>query len=226
MSKIAIITDSTASIPQDLVEKHHITVIPQVLIWENKTYRDRIDIQPDEFYSRLKTAKVMPSTSQATPAAFHQLFQQLLEQENEILAILISNRLSGTLSSAYQAQMVVEKGNSYEELVAGYRPLASSSEGNLVLDRRVNNVRIYVVNLNASQPLQSSGEFHMRVVCFNVLSQAHSYNLSSSVTTLVLTAVLGDDEDAIVVPLIVGPSGSTVKLEVVVSSVVIEEVRV
>lgn len=129
-------------------------------------------------------------------------------------------------SSAYQAQMVVEKGNSYEELVAGYRPLASSSEGNLVLDRRVNNVRIYVVNLNASQPLQSSGEFHMRVVCFNVLSQAHSYNLSSSVTTLVLTAVLGDDEDAIVVPLIVGPSGSTVKLEVVVSSVVIEEVRV
>lgn len=104
MSKIAIITDSTASIPQDLVDKHHIIVAPQVLIWENKTYRDRIDIQPDEFYSRLKTAKVMPSTSQVTPATFHKLFEQLLEQDHQILAILISNRLSGTLSSAFQAQ--------------------------------------------------------------------------------------------------------------------------
>jgi DegV family protein with EDD domain len=104
MSKIAIITDSTASIPPDLVEKHHIIVAPQVLIWENKTYRDRIDIQPDEFYSRLKTAKVMPSTSQVTPATFHKLFEQLLEQDHQILTILISNRLSGTLSSAFQAQ--------------------------------------------------------------------------------------------------------------------------
>jgi len=129
-------------------------------------------------------------------------------------------------SSAYQARMVVEKGSEHEELVAGYRPLASSSAGGLVSDRRVNNVRVYVVNLNASQPLQSGGEFHMRVVCVNVSTWVHSYDLNASVTTLVLTAVLGWEEDIVVVPLTVGPSGSIVRLEVVVSSIRIEGVRV
>jgi hypothetical protein len=129
-------------------------------------------------------------------------------------------------SSAYQARMVVETGSEHEELFAGYRPLASSSAGGLVSDRRVNNIRIYVVNLNASQPLQSGGEFHVRVVCVNVSVRVHSYDLNASVTTLVVAAVLGGEEDAVVVPLTVGPSGSTVRLEVVVSSVRIEGVRV
>lgn len=129
-------------------------------------------------------------------------------------------------SSAYQAYMMVEAGSEHEELIAGYRPLTSSSEGDLVSDRRVNNVRVYLVNLNASQPLQSNGKFHVRVVCVNVSVWVHSYDLNASVTTLVITAVLGGEEDNVVVPLTIGPSGSTVRLEIVVSSVRIEGVRV
>ncbi len=129
-------------------------------------------------------------------------------------------------SSAYLARMVVEKGIEHEELVAGYRPLVSSSAGELISDRRVNNVRIYVVNLNASQPLQSRGEFYVRVFCNTVSAQVHSYDHNASVTTLVVTAVLGGEEDAIVVPLTVGPSGSTLRLEVIISRVRIEGVRI
>ncbi|HLA97585.1 MAG TPA: DegV family protein [Anaerolineales bacterium] len=104
MSKIAIVTDSTAYLPLDLVEKYEISVAPQVVIWGDKTYEDGVDIQPSEFYERLKTASVMPSTSQATIASFEKIFRRLLEEEHEILAILISDVLSGTINSAVQAR--------------------------------------------------------------------------------------------------------------------------
>jgi DegV family protein with EDD domain len=104
MAKVAVLTDSTAYIPSDLVKKHNIIVIPQVLIWENETFRDGIDIQPDQFYERLKKANSMPSTSQALPNDFVDHFNQLLDQGHEVLAVLISEKLSGTMSSAIQAK--------------------------------------------------------------------------------------------------------------------------
>ena len=64
--KVAIITDSTAYIPDDLIAKHNLTVLPLEVIWGEEIFKDGIDIQPSEFYTRLQTAKVMPSTSQVT----------------------------------------------------------------------------------------------------------------------------------------------------------------
>lgn len=104
MSKVAIVTDSTAYLPNELVEKYNIQIAPQVLIWEGKTYEDGIDIQPHEFYARLKTATVMPTTSQATMASFEKIFRKLLEEDVPILAVLISKELSGTIASAEQAR--------------------------------------------------------------------------------------------------------------------------
>ena len=66
MSKVAIVTDSTAYIPEDLIAAYHISVVPLVVIWGNETLRDNVDIHPAEFYTRLASAKEMPSTSQAT----------------------------------------------------------------------------------------------------------------------------------------------------------------
>ncbi|MFZ5808695.1 MAG: DegV family protein [Chloroflexota bacterium] len=104
MSKVALVTDSTAYIPADLVQQYHLTVAPQELIWGDKTYQDGVDIQPDEFYQRLKTATVMPTTSQVTIPNFKNIFQHLLDEGYDILAILISAKLSGTIDSAIQAK--------------------------------------------------------------------------------------------------------------------------
>jgi DegV family protein with EDD domain len=104
MSRIAIVTDSTAYIPKDLVEKYEIAVAPQISIWGETTYLDGIDIQPSEFYERLKTAKVMPTTSQATVAYFHKIFEPLVAEGRPIITITISEKLSGTLQSARQAK--------------------------------------------------------------------------------------------------------------------------
>jgi DegV family protein with EDD domain len=103
MSKVALITDSTTYLPDEFIQKYNITVAPQVLIWGDKTYEDGVDIQPEEFYRRLKGAPVMPSTSQVTIPNFQKIFQKHLDDGHDILAILLSEKLSGTIDSAVQA---------------------------------------------------------------------------------------------------------------------------
>ena len=102
MPKIAFVTDSTAYIPNDLVKKYGIIVVPQVLIWGDQTYQDGVDIQPEEFYIRLKTTKVMPTTSQVSVVTMQNTFQGLVDKGHEVLGVFISARLSGTLQSAAQ----------------------------------------------------------------------------------------------------------------------------
>jgi len=104
MAKIALVTDSTAYIPTDLVKKHNITVIPQILVWGEQTYQDGVDIQPDEFYTRLKTSKTMPTTSQASVVTMQATFQNLVDKSYEVLGVFISGKLSGTLQSANQGR--------------------------------------------------------------------------------------------------------------------------
>lgn len=104
MPDFAIVTDSTAYIPQDLIDKFDIKVAPQVLIWGETSYLDGVDIQPDEFYQRLKESDIHPTTSQATVASFHSIFEPIVTQGIPILTIVISEKLSGTLQSAKQAK--------------------------------------------------------------------------------------------------------------------------
>ena len=107
MSKVAIITDSSPYIPQDLVNDHNIHVIPLLVIWGEDTLKDGVDIVPGEFYNRLENAEIMPSTSQPPVPVFEKAFRELHNQGYEILAIFISDKLSGTISSATQAKKLI-----------------------------------------------------------------------------------------------------------------------
>ncbi len=101
---VAFVTDSTAYIPTDLVKQYAITVAPQVLIWGDETFRDGVDIQSDEFYARLKTSKIMPTTSQVSVVTMQGIFEDLVGKGFEVLGVFISEKLSGTMQSAIQAR--------------------------------------------------------------------------------------------------------------------------
>lgn len=101
---VAIVTDSTCNIPAEMVTANKVHVLPLQVIWSGKIYRDGIDITTEAFYDRLKSDKDSPTTSQATPAAFSELYRTLLVQGYDILSIHISSKLSGTLDSAIQAK--------------------------------------------------------------------------------------------------------------------------
>lgn len=101
---IAFVTDSTAYIPDDLVKQYAITVAPQMLIWGDETFRDGVDIQPDQFYARLKNTKVMPTTAQVPVMTMQEIFQRLVDQGHDVLGTFISAKLSGTMQSCLQAR--------------------------------------------------------------------------------------------------------------------------
>jgi len=104
MSNVAIVTDSTSTIPAEMLNKYNITVAPQVVIWGEQVMRDGIDIHPTAFYERLASDPVQPTTSQCTIATFKDIYMDLQRKgHSEILCILISSKLSGTISSAQQA---------------------------------------------------------------------------------------------------------------------------
>jgi DegV family protein with EDD domain len=107
MSKVVIVTDSTVNLPESYIKEYDIRVVPQILIWGDKTYEDGVDIQANEFYRRLKTAEVMPSSSQVSPETFKNIFSDLLAQDYEILAVVVSAKLSGTINSVTQAMQAL-----------------------------------------------------------------------------------------------------------------------
>jgi DegV family protein with EDD domain len=109
MSKVALVTDSTAYLPPALVEKYSISIAPLILIWGDQTFHDGEDILPEEFYHRLANTKVMPTTSQAAIVTMKAAFEKLLAQGYDVLGIFISSKLSGTMSSAMQAREMLPK---------------------------------------------------------------------------------------------------------------------
>lgn len=104
MSKVAIVTDSTAYIPSDMLKGLPVSILPLHLIWGSHIFLDGVDIQPVEFYRRLQVSKETPSTSQVTPMTFRDQYQSLLNQDYQIFSIHISSKLSGTIDSAIQAR--------------------------------------------------------------------------------------------------------------------------
>lgn len=132
MSDIAIITDSLASIPDNLLKQYGIDVARQVLIWGEETLLDGVDITAQQFYERLATDEVIPTTSQATAAAFMKLYEPHVAKGTPILVIVVSDVLSGTIQSAEQAKRnfpdaVIEIVDSQSVSMAqGYQVLAAA----------------------------------------------------------------------------------------------------
>jgi DegV family protein with EDD domain len=101
--RVAVVTDSTAYLPPELVKKYDIHVVPQVLMLDGKTWRDGVDIDPPAFYELLRSSSSFPTTSQASRVDFQNLFTELSQQVEGIAAILVSADISGTVDSARAA---------------------------------------------------------------------------------------------------------------------------
>jgi len=98
--KVAIITDSSACIPRELVEKYSIQLVPMNVIFGDKTYQDGIDITPSEFYTLLRQAKELPATSHSSPGAHLEAYRRASLRADNILCITLSSKFSGQFNSA------------------------------------------------------------------------------------------------------------------------------
>ncbi len=106
-ARIAIVTDSTAYLPPELLEQYNIHMAPQTLILGEKTYYDGVDISANAFYELLKTSKIAATTSQITVNEFKEAFEKAGAGKDGIVVIVVSHDLSGTYNSAVQAKAML-----------------------------------------------------------------------------------------------------------------------
>ena len=108
MNNIKIICDTMNDVPQDIVDKYDIDVLPATIIFEEKEYKAGVDLSGDEFYKMLRESKDMPKTSQITYATFTEVFNKYLSEGKKVLYLAGSSAGSGTYQSAMLAKNDIE----------------------------------------------------------------------------------------------------------------------
>jgi DegV family protein with EDD domain len=100
---VKIVTDSVADLPPQVARELGITVVPLVLRFGAETYRDGVDLTPDQFYEKLKISKAFPATSVPPPDAYAEAYDRLAEKADSIVVVAVSSRLSATHEVALQS---------------------------------------------------------------------------------------------------------------------------
>ncbi len=164
LPEIAIVTDSTADLPDEVITEHRIEVVPlKIKIGNDEFYREGVDITKDEFWNKITTENVYPKTSQPSPAEFKSMYEKLLNKGyKKIYSIHISGKLSGTQHAARVGRgmlkdrasdiIIVDSkavaftlGNQVEQIAKMFRANKTEEEVMASIDELQKNDRIYCV---------------------------------------------------------------------------------
>jgi DegV family protein with EDD domain len=183
---LRILTDSTCDLPQDLVDKYHIKVLPLYIHIGRKSYLDGVDMSRQEFYSGLPSFKDFPTTAAPSPFLFHQAYQELTDQgATEILSIHISESLSAVVDVARVAARnftavpvtvfdsgQLSLGAGYIVLAAAKAALAGATSTEVLPDLLALTQRTYVfAALDTLEYLKRSGRMHFALATIGSLLQ-------------------------------------------------------
>jgi DegV family protein with EDD domain len=97
---VAVVTDSTSDIEPAKARANGISVVPLFVVFGDRSYKDYVELSREEFYQKLQSEKVLPITSQPTAAMFEEAFAPLVDAGDDVLCIVISSQLSGTMNAA------------------------------------------------------------------------------------------------------------------------------
>jgi DegV family protein with EDD domain len=164
MRQVAIVTDTTACVPQEQVTKYDIVVVPVPLIINEKTYRDGIDITPTEFYELLRKAKKLPTTSASSPDPYLEAFRNASRKAKNVLCLTEPSKFSAMYNSARTAAEIAKNAlkNVYIEVIecttaaAGQGLVALAAARAAALEKPLNEVKkiaysvMWKVNLYAT----------------------------------------------------------------------------
>ncbi len=131
---IAIVTDSTADIPVDIAERYHISVMPNLIVIDGKSYEDNVEISREEFYRRLPGMKNLPTTATASSGSYLALYEKLFSQGfSHIISIHPPASLSGIFNAASVAAQafddrvrVIDSGQ--VTMALGFQALAAAED--------------------------------------------------------------------------------------------------
>lgn len=107
--KIALVTDSTCDLAQGLIDNYQVNMLPVNINFGENHYLDKITIQPEQFYTLLKENTDYPKSSQVNEKTFTNLYSHLASHYDSIIAIQLSDKLSGTFNSSQKASLAIGK---------------------------------------------------------------------------------------------------------------------
>jgi DegV family protein with EDD domain len=107
--KIALVTDSTCDLAQDIIDNYQINILPVNINFGENHYLDKITIQPEQFYTLLEENKDYPKSSQVNEKAFTNLYSHLASHYDSVIAIHLSDKLSGTFGSSQKAAQAISR---------------------------------------------------------------------------------------------------------------------
>jgi len=107
--KIALVTDSTSDLSDEIMEKYQIYMVPLNVHFGETQYLDKVTLQPDQFYKLVQTEKNSPSTSQPNETSFLNLYSHLASHYDSIIAVHVSETFSGTIRNSRNAAKRISK---------------------------------------------------------------------------------------------------------------------
>ncbi|MFX3673398.1 MAG: DegV family protein [Paenisporosarcina sp.] len=102
-SKIAWVTDSTATLSPEFIKKNHIFVVPLFVIFGDTAYKENVEISSEAFYKKLASSKELPKTSQPSPGEMLELFNDIKDKYEHVIAIHATSALTGAYNGAKMA---------------------------------------------------------------------------------------------------------------------------
>ena len=139
ISKIVLVADSTCDLPEELIKKHNIGIVPIAVQIDEQSFLDRVNITAKEVVGFLESSKSHVTTSQPPYQYFEDIYQELGEENDSIISIHLSGKLSGT----YQAACVASKKNKYHDKIH-------------VIDARTSSVGLGLIVLQAARLIEKS----------------------------------------------------------------------
>src|SRR5437660_5435606 len=104
----AVVTDSTADLPDDWRTRYGIEVVPLKVLFGSETFRDRVDLTDAQFFQRLESATKLPTTSAPSPGDFAEVYARLAGDYESCISIHIGTQLSATAEAARVGAQSVE----------------------------------------------------------------------------------------------------------------------
>ncbi|MGQ9619973.1 MAG: DegV family protein [Bacteroidales bacterium] len=101
--KIALVVDSTCDLDESIIEKFQIHIIPIQISFGENNYLDKVTLKPEQFYRMLDSCSDYPKTSQINEATFVNVFSHLVSHYDSVIAVILSDKLSGTYNTAVKA---------------------------------------------------------------------------------------------------------------------------
>jgi DegV family protein with EDD domain len=101
--RVAVVVDSSCDLPDEVIDKLGIVVVPLQVIGDSETFQDRVEIRGAELYERMRASDGVFTTSQPTPGAFASAFEDARSAAPEAIGLFIASAVSGTLASANAA---------------------------------------------------------------------------------------------------------------------------